>query len=460
MRTHPGEGHRIRARGAVLVSEIGALDRRLLSERHHEARGPGGGVLASQARIDVGIEAPRRHLDGGHMRYIGIDIGSKKHFVAVADGDRNLLVKARAFEESRQGYEKLKQVLGSPEDCVVAMEATGHYWQNVYVELARADFAVVLINPLRTRRYAEEDLAKAKTDKIDAQLIARFAAEKRVEGQKMRGELSDALREVISLRDRLQQDLDDRTRQLHRALDLSFPESKKLFKSLKSLRTTTILMKYPGGEALASAKVEDLAELGYDGRHVVGEALASALIETAKTTVGAHQGGPYSRQIKYYCEDIQTLLERLDSIDREVGELLDGHELPTLLMTIPGVGKLTTARVIATVGNPADFASGDAFASYVGAVPQVKHSGQRKPNRAAAGAMSNTKLRAKLWSPTIVGIRHNPLLGNFYERLCTRGKPKKVAIIACMRKLLQVIYSVAKNRKAFEVRPVLAEGAQ
>lgn len=385
------------------------------------------------------------------MRYAGIDIGSEKHSVAVVDEGGNSLIKAQKFTETREGYGKLVDLLGSPEDCVVAMEATGHYWQNVFIELAQLDFAVVLINPLRTRRYAEEELVRAKTDKIDARLIARFAAEKRVQGGKLRGELSDSLREVVTLRDRLQQDLDDRTRQLHRALDLSFPESKKLFKSLKTLKTTTILMKYPGGEALAKAKLSELAELGYSGRYRVGEPLAAALIETARKTVGAHQGGPYSRQIRYYCEDIQTYLERLQSIDKEIGELLSGHTLPTLLMSIPGIGKLTVARVIAMVGNPAVFKSGDAFASYTGVVPQVKHSGKRNPSRAASGVLSNARLRAKLWNPTLTAIRHNPRLGEFYDRLLKRGKPKKVAIIACMHKLLRVMYSVAVNQRSFEL---------
>jgi transposase len=90
------------------------------------------------------------------MRYIGIDIGSAKHAVAIVDEKGEIRLKSRFFEENQTGYEELFEVLGAPDDAVVAMEATGHYWQNIYVELASRDFAVVLINPFRTRRYAEE----------------------------------------------------------------------------------------------------------------------------------------------------------------------------------------------------------------------------------------------------------------------------------------------------------------
>jgi transposase len=297
------------------------------------------------------------------MRYIGIDIGSTRHAVAIVDADGKFRLKPRMFDESRAGYEELFELLESPEDAVVAMEATGHYWQNIYVELAQRGFAVVLINALRTRRYAEEELVKAKTDKIDAGLIARFAAEKRATGERAKDAVRLALRELVSLRDRLQQDHDDRGRQLHRALDLSFPESKPLFKTMTGMRTTTILKAYPGGEPLAEANLSELAELVYDGRHRVGVELASALIELAKVTVGAHQGGPYSQQIVYYCEDIQTLAKRLKELERQIEKCLEGQQLPTLLMSIPGIGPLSVARVMAMVGDPSSFASGDALAS-------------------------------------------------------------------------------------------------
>ena len=386
------------------------------------------------------------------MRYIGIDIGSKQHSIAIVDENGKFHLKPRMFDENRTGYGELLELLGSSEDAVIAMEATGHYWQNIYVELAQRDFAVVLINPIRTRRYAEEELIRAKTDKIDAGLIARFAAEKRARGDRATDAVRLALRELVSLRDRLQQDHDDRGRQLSRALDLSFPESKPLFKSTTTLRTTTILKKYPGGKPLAEADPGELAELVYDGRHCVGEVLASVLIESAKITVGKHQGGPYSQQIIYYCEDIQTLAKRLKDLEREIEKCLEGQQLPTLLMSIPGIGPLSVARIIAMVGDPSNFASGGALASYVGVAPQVKHSGKWTPSRAAAGALSNSRLRAKLWSPTVVAKRCNPWLKQYYDRLVDKGKPKKVAIIACMRKLLLAIYSVAKNRKPFEVR--------
>ena len=80
------------------------------------------------------------------MRFAGIDIASETHVVAVVDVEGKVLVKATEFTEDAGGYARLLELLGSPADCKVAMEATGHYWQNVFAALAAAG------SPPRPRR--------------------------------------------------------------------------------------------------------------------------------------------------------------------------------------------------------------------------------------------------------------------------------------------------------------------
>jgi hypothetical protein len=113
------------------------------------------------------------------MRFVGIDVAAERHVVAVVDEADRVLLKATPFTEDADGYAKLLGVLGAPTDALVAMEATGHYWKNLFAALVAADFAVALLNPLRTRRFAGEDLQRTQTDAIDAVGIARFAAQKR-----------------------------------------------------------------------------------------------------------------------------------------------------------------------------------------------------------------------------------------------------------------------------------------
>lgn len=382
------------------------------------------------------------------MRFAGIDIGSQKHVLAIVDEEGKVCRKPAAFEENAEGYAQLLEWLGSSEELLIAMEATGHYWQNLYLHLTDKGFAVVLVNPLRTRRFAEGDLLRAKTDAVDARSIAKFAQEKRPAPTRLGDELTLELRELVRLRDRLVQDLGDRVRQLHRVVDLSFPEFTNFVKDLSSEMATSVLSTYPTAHYLRQASKLDLSKLG-SVRSPVGPELAQQLIAAAKKSVGAHHGPAYVKQVRYACEDITTLRERLRTLDRDISETLDKHEIGKLLTTIDGIGDITAARLIGELRDIESFGSGDALAAFVGVTPGIKHSGNSKPLRAAICRIGHAGLRAKLWMPVLQAVRRNAWLKAFHDRLRAAGKPAMVVLVACLRKLLHAVYSVAKNRRPF-----------
>lgn len=383
-------------------------------------------------------------------RYAGIDIAAEKHFVAVVDEASAVVTKATGFSESAEGYMKLFDVIGAAESVgIVAMEATGHYWKNLFAALTAKGYRVALINPLRTRRFAEEDMQRTKTDALDALGIARFAAQKRPAVSRVADSVAEDLRELVRLRDRLMQDLGDRVRQLHRVVDLGFPEFTRYVHTLDSELATAVLKDYPTAEAFIGVRPKTLSNLRYDGRHFVGLELANQLLEAAKTSVGRHHGPAYRVQVKYFCQDIDTFRARLRELDRDIERRLDDHEVGTLLTTIDGIGSGTAARLIAVLGDPSHFRDERALAAYVGVVPGLRQSGKRVALRASTTPYGNADLRTALYMPTLVAVRRNPWLKAFYERLVAAGKPKKLALIAAMRKLLHAIYSVAKHRRAF-----------
>jgi transposase len=383
------------------------------------------------------------------MRYVGIDIAAESHVVAVVDPEGDALVQPSAFGEDAPGYQKLLGLLGTPEDVLVAFEATGHYWKNLWAFLITRGFTVVLLNPLRTRRFAGEDLERTKTDAVDALHIARFAAQKRPAPSRIPDAATEELRELVRHRDRLVQDLGDRVRQLHRLVDLGFPEFTRFVKDLDGPLATCLLARCPTARAFASEKPRRLAELGYAKGNRVGAELAMRLIEAAKASVGQHHGEAYQIQVRHTCEDIDTFRRRIRELERDIERQLDAHEVGKLLVTIDGIGPQTAARLIAEVGNPADFPDGAALCSYVGVVPSVRQSGKRNASRASLTCIGHLALRAKLWMPTLTATRSNPWLRAYYDRLRAAGKLPKVALVAAMRKLLLAVYSVAKHRRAF-----------
>ena len=383
------------------------------------------------------------------MRFAGIDIASETHVVAIVNAEGAVELKATPFSEDATGYEKVLALLGNPTEVLIAMEATGHYWKNLFAVLAAAGHRIALVNPLRTHRFAGVDLERTKTDAIDAMGIARFAAEKRPPITPLPDTLAEELRELVHLRERLLQDFGDRVRQLHRLVDLGFPEFTRYVRTLDSELAVAILRDFPTAAAYRGVSVRRLAGLRYDGRHQVGLDLARTLIDAARRSVGQHHSATYRLQIRYACDDLDVLRHRLRDIDRDIEGKLREHEVGRLLTTIDGIGPQTAACLIAELGNPAHFRSAAALAAYVGAIPGLKQSGKHRPTHAGLTPLGNARLRAALWMPTLTAVRFNPWLRAHYQRLRARGKLPKVALVACMHKLLFAIYAVAKHRRPF-----------
>ena len=386
------------------------------------------------------------------MRYAGIDIASERHMVAVIGDDDAVLVRPSGFGEDSDGYAKLLALLGPPEGLTIAMEATGHYWRNLFSALASTGYSVALLNPRRTHAFAAESLERTKTDEVDALLIARFAREKRVEPSRLREPVLDELRELVRLRQGLTQAFGDKVRELHRLVDLCFPELTRHVKTLDSLLAAALLERFPTAQHMAKASPTKLARLVYDGRHKVGPELASALIGAARRTVGAHHGPVYEIQVRFTCEDLATLRRRLADIEADVEKLLSQHELGGLLRSIDGLGMKTVSVLLAEVGDPALFKSAKALAAYVGCVPGLRMSGKSRARRAPLTSTGNHRLRRALYMPTLAAVRHNAWLKAHYDRLVASGKPKKVALLACMNKLLHAVHSVSRNRTPFQAR--------
>lgn len=159
--------------------------------------------------------------------FAGIDVASERHMLARPDAQGVPLGKPAPITEDREGYDMLLRLLGPP-PVLVAMEAAGHCWKNLYAVLVAAGHHVVLLNPLKTRRFQDSALERTKTDAIDATGVVCFAFEKRPEATQLHDAAAEALRELVRHRDRIRQDFDDCVRQLHRLVDLGFPGANRM----------------------------------------------------------------------------------------------------------------------------------------------------------------------------------------------------------------------------------------
>ena len=383
------------------------------------------------------------------MRYAGIDVGAQTHFVAIVGPDGDVTLRATSFSENAAGYDKLLGLLGEPRGLLVAQEATGHYGKNLCAFLRHRAYGVAVINPIRTNRFAQEDLARAKTDTIDALGIARFARQKALTPQPSVDTNTAELKELVLFHERLVQDFTDRLRQLHRLVDLGFPEFTTLVRTLDSRLATTILARYPTAAAFDQSCRHRLAQMRYDKQRRVGSRRARQIVECARSSVGQHHSSALQERVRYTTQDLDQLRDRIHSLNHTIEAHVQDLPLARLFTSIPGIGPLTAARIIAAVEDPARFRSAAAFAAYVGVVPATRLSGLHRPTRARITTLGNARLRKALWMPVLSSVRHNPCLRDYYLRLRERGKHPKVALTAVMRKLVTVIYSVAKHKRPF-----------
>lgn len=153
--------------------------------------------------------------------------------------------------------------------------------------------------------------------------------------------------------------------------------------------------------------------------------------------------------IKHLEEEMKAVQERIKSCIEQHRELRDKQ---ALLESIPGVGRATIARVLAFIGNVADFKNAKQLSAFLGLSPREHQSGSSVHGRARLSKTGNGALRKTFYMPAIVAKAHNPLIRAFCEKLKQSGKPTMVIIGAAMRKLVHLIYGVLKTGKAFEAK--------
>jgi transposase len=272
------------------------------------------------------------------VRYAGIDIASRAHVVAIVDEQGAILVKPTSFTEDAEGYETVFGLLGAPEDVVVVMEATGHYHRNLAATMTARGYRLALVNPLRTRRFADEDLRRGKTDRVDSLSIAHFGAQKRLAPTLATDEETADLRELVRICGRAVQDRADRVRQLHRAIQLCFPEFTRLVATIDSQRAIAILRHYPTSKAFEACSYRSLATVRCDSqRHRVRTRLAPRIIDTAARSVAQLHGPAYQREVQALCDDIEVMRHRTAALAEEIEQRVASHPIATLIMSIPGV---------------------------------------------------------------------------------------------------------------------------
>jgi transposase len=305
----------------------------------------------------------------GRERFVGIDVGRDRLDVHIRPKGQHFVV---ANDEA--GLAELLARLEPDPRTLIVLEASGGYERPAAVALLERGLAVAVVNPRQTRKFAQALGQLAKTDAIDAAVLAHFAEA-----------IRPAARVVV----------DGTTQQLQ---------------TLLARRRQLVVMKNAEKQRLGKA------------------------------------GDPLTR--RSFKAVITSLDKQLQVIDKAIGRLIDADpalaEKLDRLKTVPGIGDVSARMLIAELPE-LGCATRHEIAALTGIAPINRDSGRYRGRRRIQGG--RVEVRAPLYMATLVAIRHNPLIRPFYRRLRDAGKPAKVALVACMRKLLTVLNAMLRDRR-------------
>jgi transposase len=303
-------------------------------------------------------------------RYVGIDVSKDRLDVAIL-GEKQ----EKQFSNAKDGIAQLvKQMLDLQPELIV-VEATGGYQRNVVEALFHAGLSVAVVNPARVRQFARAGGLLAKTDKLDAHVLAVFG--QRMQPRRYEGK-SEAEKQLSALLVRRKQ-----------LAEMLKAEQNRLHTSSASLR------------------------------------------------------GSVERMIALLKEEKKRLEEQIEQFLKEQKAWQEQREI---LCSAPGVGKVTSATLLADLPELGKM-DRKKIAALVGVAPMNYDSGRKRGYRKTKGGRGD--VRSILYMSTLVATRHNPVIQTQYQQMLKRGKLKKVALTACMRKFLTILNAMVRDQQPF-----------
>lgn len=403
-------------------------------------------------------------------RFVGIDVALRDHRVAVLDREGEAVGKSFTTAATKDGFTTLLQTLrargATPAESLVGLEATGHLWENLEAALVGAGYRVIVLNPVQTRRYRDLVRRKAKTDDIDAHVIAGLLRSGAAQHSYVPDEQIQSLRELARLRARLLDDRQDYLRQLIAQLDVVLPEHRTALGDLLSARARGILAEFPTAQHLAQASPRAIRRAATDaGARGFSLDEAMAVRDAARRSI---YSGKAAQARAHVVRTLVSQLERLTSaiadVDRAATALLppsapgSGPSDAELLQTIPGIGPHTAATLLGELGALARFTDARALVAYVGFYPVITESGERVATPRLSAVGSRIARRA-LYLAAVNAVRQSAEWRTLYLRKKAQGKQAKQALIVVAVKLLHAVYAMLKHRQPYNPSRLLVAPA-
>ncbi len=399
------------------------------------------------------------------MIYAGIDIAKDSARCVFLDNEGEK-IKAFSISTNKEGFEKLhcfiKELKMNKDEFLFGIEATGILWENLFTFLTDTGFKTILLNPFQTKKYREALRFKAKTDDIDAYVIAGLLRSNDFSSSFIPEDMIQGLRDFTKLRYELVKDRTNYQRQALSLLTLVFPEhTKTALRNPFGIASLAVLKQFPTAKHIAAAKVKHIEAIvrSIKGNNFSVENIQN-LINTAKTSVySGRASDARALTLKILLTQIETLDSSISSLDAQIEALLTDNSQNNTpgsnLLDIPGVGPKTVAALLSAIGDGKTFSSGTNLIGFIGYYPVISDSGDTKLKRHIA-KNGPKYLRWALYVAAVACIKHNDQFRRIYQIKRSQGKSAKQALICVVVKLAHTMLSMLKSGKPYDPTRVFA----
>lgn len=389
------------------------------------------------------------------MIYAGVDIAKADHVIAAVDETGAEAAKPMAFKNTEAGFERcvawLESIAQTEDDVFVGMEATGHYWMACFAHLTAAGYRACVVNPMQVSAMRKlKGLSGVKNDRIDSFLIAETLRQGNYDETRLATDEVQALKRLTRYHQGLKQELATVKTQAVCVLDAYFPEYAGLFSDMFGAASLKVLSECPTPSEAARKRASSIAKMLSEGSHGrLGADRAARVKAAARSSVGIRLGeDAASFQIKTMVSQIEFLNATIAKVEREVEGLLERIE-PNIT-TIPGVSITTGAQIVAEIGDVKRFKNAASIVKYAGLNSGVDESGKFSAEGVPITKQGSPYLRRSLWLAANRARQFDPRLKAFYDKKRREGKPHRVAVTACARKLCHVVYAVMRDGEPYD----------
>ena len=386
------------------------------------------------------------------MIYVGIDIASEKHDCCIL-GEHNKKLESFSFSNTRDGFISLLAACkkyAEPEQTKIGLESTGIYGDNLRDFLRRNGYEIRTFNPLLIKKSMQATtLRKTKTDKSDASFLASYLARELPDPDPQISYHISELKSLTRARFSVVGACSKAKTQLKALLVQVFPEFHTAFSDVFGVAAIAILRKYPTAKKLSAAKKTAVAKiLSEASRHRLGEEKAAMLIDLAKNSVGCHSETK-ALEMQYYLDQIELNTAYIRRYEAAIREIM--NEIDSPITTIPGIGLVLGAMILAELGDVTRFATPEKVLAFAGLDPSIYQSGKYTPASGTMVKRGSPQLRWALLMAARSTIVHNPNIAIYYQKKLSEGKHYNVICSHIAKKLVKILYSLLKKNTPYSL---------